>query len=181
MPPPPPSLGLGLSLVRGGVVGPATPALIPDAVWQVTIAPEDSLYSHPGPEETPLLTLPGGYHLLRLVVDQISPNYEDLILQCVLYDADFAGSRIAFFDGSDPGTPYPGLLVGEDSLVSDSDFYVESENAIENYATTKLSADFNLEVLSSSYRFGLFATQPNPSTSIYAFRLSAYILSSTPY
>lgn len=182
MPPPPPSLGLGLSLVRGGVVGPATPALIPDAVWQIVVPAGETFYNHPETVEDIKLNLPGGYYEVRVVFDQFNSMFEGNFIQgASLYDYDFNESRVVLFDGylpSDAGE----LGVAQFSNVSASDLFIEYGTFIGAPASAeRFSVDFGIEVLASTVRFGLFYVPFFTVTSEARFRVSLYILSSTPY
>jgi hypothetical protein len=173
MPPPPPSLGLGLGLARP-LVPTSGPA--PAAVWQVFIEPDSPVYNHPGESETPKIALPGGTHILKIVIDQISPNWTGEYLTSGLYDADFNPSpRVAnLIELLDE----VGLAIGEDTTASQSDFAIESSDTI---ALPRFLATFEIEVLVSSMPLGLYVFSPDPThPDPFTFRVSLYVLSSTP-
>jgi hypothetical protein len=158
----------------------STPALIPDAVWQVLIPPDTGVYNHPNESETPKITLPGGIHRLKLVVDQISSNYAGQYLSFSLYDADFNSSQrvLALYEILDS----QGFTINEEANASQSDLFFDGSDVVASPASAqRYFSDLLVEVLASTVPLGLFSLTPDAeSADPFSFRASLYLLSSAP-
>jgi hypothetical protein len=161
-------------LARSLVTFPSLQDLVPDAVWQVLIPPDTGIYNHPNESETPKITLPGGIHRLKLVVDQPSANYAESEMQFYLYDADFNLSpRVLNLLEI---ITEQGIILEEAASASSSDLYCDAGTLV-----GKKSVTFEVEVLASTVPLGLFSFTPDAeSADPFSFRASLYLLSSAP-